>query len=140
YNPPAIGLTNGDAFEFLELKNTGTNALDLSGLQFTDGITFNFTNGTPLAPGAFFVLVRDAAAFASKYPGVPISGVYSGKLDNSGEKLTLSHLLGTNAFSFSYGTQPPWPITPGGYGFSLVRADPSGSPASTDNWRASASI
>ena len=69
YHPPSLGATNGDEFEFLELKNTGTNTLDLSGLQFTDGIAFAFTNGTRLAPGQFFVLARNPAAFAAKYPG-----------------------------------------------------------------------
>ena len=52
YNPPAIGATLGNNLEFLELKNTGTNTLNLSGLTFTSGITFTFTNGTVLAPGA----------------------------------------------------------------------------------------
>ena len=80
--------------EFLELKNTGTNTLDLSGLQFTDGLTFTFTNGTRLGPGAFVVLVRNAAAFAVKYPGVTVQGLYTGKLDNNGETLTLAHPLG----------------------------------------------
>src|SRR5206468_2254024 len=101
YHPPAAAFP-GDEYEFLELKNTGTNTLDLSGLQFTDGLTFAFTNGTRLAPGAFFVLARNTNAFALKYPGVTVNGIYSGRLDNGGERLTLTHLLGTNAFSFSY--------------------------------------
>ena len=71
YHPPDVGLTNGDEFEFLELKNTGTNTLNLSGLTFS-GISFTFTNGTMLAPGQFFVLVRNPAAFAAKYPGVTV--------------------------------------------------------------------
>jgi len=34
YNPPAVGLVDGDEYEFLEFKNTGTNTLSLSGLRF----------------------------------------------------------------------------------------------------------
>ena len=98
YNPPAIGATPGNNLEFLELKNTGTNTLNLSGLTFTSGITFTFTNGTTLGPGQFFVLARNAAAFASKYPGVTIHGTYTGQLDNAGEQLTLAHALGTPIF------------------------------------------
>jgi hypothetical protein len=138
YHPPAFALTNGDEVEFLELKNTGTNALDLSGLQFTDGLTFAFTNGTILASGAFFVLARNPAAFAAKYPGVTVNGVYSGKLDNGGEKLALAHVLGTNVFSFAFDTRPPWPITPDGYGFSLVRVNAAGDPDAPASWRPSA--
>jgi len=137
YNPPA-GVFPGDEYEFLELKNTGTNVIDLSGLQFTEGLTFSFTNGTRLAPGAFFVLARNTNAFAQKYPGVAVNGVYSGRLDNGGEKLTLAHPLGTNAFSFSYNNAVPWPITPDGYGFSLVRASVTAYPDSPSGWRQSA--
>jgi hypothetical protein len=139
YNPPA-GAFPGDEYEFLELKNAGTNTLDLSGLQFTGGLTFAFTNGTRLAPGAFFVLARNASAFAQKYPGVSVNGLYSGRLDNGGEKLTLAHLLGTNVFSFSYNNNVPWPITPDGYGFSLVRANVLADPDLSSSWRPSANL
>jgi len=138
YHPPALGTNDGDELEFLEFKNTGTNTLDLSGLQFDNGITLAFTNGTQLPPNHFAVLVRNPALFATRYPGVAIKGVYTGKLDNAGEKLTLEHVLGTNILSFSYGTAAPWPITPDGYGFSLVRANISGDPDLAASWRASA--
>lgn len=138
YHPPALGTNDGDELEFLELKNSGTNTLDLSGLQFDAGITFTFTNGTLLPPNQFAVLVRNPALFATRYPGVAIKGVYTGKLDNAGEKLTLDHVLGTNIFSFSYGTTSPWPITPDGYGFSLVRANLAGAAGAAASWRASA--
>jgi len=138
YHPPALAPYSSDDLEFLELKNTGSRPLDLSGLQFTDGLSFTFTNGTRLAPGAFFVLAHSAAAFATKYPGVTLNGVYSGKLDNGGEKITLAHALGTNVFSFAFGTSPPWPITPDGFGFSLARADVAGDPAAPASWRPSA--
>jgi hypothetical protein len=140
YHPPAFGAFAGDELEFLEFKNTGTNALDLSGLQFTDGLTFAFTNGTRLAPGAFCVLARNATAMAARYPGVTVNGIFTGKLDNGGEKLTLEHLLGTNVFSFSYNNSVPWPITPDGYGFSLVRASIAGDPDEPTSWRPGANL
>src|SRR5262249_25890476 len=57
YNPPAFGASPGDDVEFLEFKNTGLTTLDLSGARFTNGINFQFTNGTRLGPGAFLLLV-----------------------------------------------------------------------------------
>lgn len=139
YHPRDAGALAGDELEFIELKNAGTNTLDLSGLHFSDGITFAFTNGTTLAPGGFFVLARDAAAFAAQYPGIAPQGVYTGKLDNKGERLTLSEPLGATVFSITFGTRAPWPVTPDGWGFSLVPMHPgvTQAPDSGANWRAS---
>jgi len=139
YNPPAVGATNGDEFEFIELKNAGTKTLDLSGLTFSAGISFTFSNGTLLAPGGFIVLVRNPDAFASKYPGVPIGGVYSGKLDNAGERLTLSHPLGPVVWSVAYDDEAPWPTTADGLGFSIVQQSGGATqaPDRGDAWRAS---
>jgi hypothetical protein len=140
YNPARFGTLGSEDLEFLELKNTGTNTLDLSGLAFTDGITWAFTNGTQVAPGGFFLLARNPAALTARYPGVTVDGVYTGKLDNGGECITLAHLLGTNVFSFSYGTRPPWPMTPDGYGFSLVSTGSAQDPALASGWRPSAQL
>jgi hypothetical protein len=140
YNPPEVGATNGDDFEFLELKNTGTNTLNLTGLYFSDGLTFAFTNGTMLAPGAFFVLARDAAAFAARYPEATAHGVIrDGHLNNDGETLTLSTALGTPVFSVSYSDRAPWPVAADGGGFSLVQKQPGSAQAPDDGakWRAS---
>src|SRR5207247_2337482 len=136
------GLTDGDEFEFLELKNAGASTLNLSGLRFTAGINFTFTNGSTLAPGQFFLLVRNTAQFSAKYPGVIVNGVYSGKLDNGGEMLTLSHPLGGKVLSVTYDDLAPWAIAPDGFGFSLVPVNPNSNPDSDNpaNWRASSFI
>ena len=140
YNPLGAGSISGDEFEFLELKNTGTNTLDLAGLNFTTGLTCTFTNGTRLAPGAFAVLARNASLFASRYPDVPLAGLFTGKLDNSGETFTLAHPGGQKVLALNYDDDAPWPATPDGFGFSLVPKAPGAAPAPDDGtkWRASA--
>jgi hypothetical protein len=140
YNPTPAGLYPGEDFEFLELKNTGLNVIDLSGLQFTAGIGFTFTNGTRLNPGQFFVLARNAGQLSTnKYPGLVVNGIYKGKLDNDGEKITISHPLGGVILSFSYNDGGRWPITPDGQGYSLVPRDPNSNPdpGNPMSWRAS---
>jgi hypothetical protein len=69
YNPPpptsaeaGAGFTDNDVFEFIELTNTGTEVLDLTGLQLTGGITFTFGEQS-LAPGARVLAVQNEAAF-----------------------------------------------------------------------------
>jgi hypothetical protein len=139
YNPPGLGPTNGDEFEFIELKNTGPASLNLSGLLFSDGLNFIFTNGSTLAPGAFAVLARNPAAFASRYPGVTVHGAFAGRLDNSGERLALALPTGSGVFAVNYDDDVPWPLAADNYGFSLVPKNPGSSQAPDDGsaWRAS---
>ena len=138
YHPPNVGPVNSDEYEFVELKNAGTDALTLGGLRF-NGITYSFPANAALGPGQFYVLVRNAARFAEKYPGVTINGIYSGRLDNGGEPISISHVLGGRILSVNYDDDAPWPIAPDGFGFSLVPRQPNSNPDPDNpaNWRAS---
>src|SRR5262249_27045573 len=86
-------------------------------------LDFSFTGSsvTSLAPGATVLVVKNLAAFATRYPAVPagrIAGQYRGSLENHGERLQLIDAAGGEVLDFRYGNQ--WyPITDG-LGFSLV--------------------
>ena len=132
YNPPGAGAIDGDDFEFIELKNIGPFTLNLSGLFFSEGITFSFASGTTLAPGAVFLIARNPSILASRYAGLIINGDYSDRLNNDGETVAISHPIAGQIISVAYADRAPWPVTPDGFGFSLVR-DPA-----TGDYRASA--
>ena len=143
YHPPDIAETDGDAFEFLELKNVAATHLDLSGVRFTNGINFTFPNGTVVAPGEFIVLASNPTEFANKYPGVQIEGIYLGNLSNSGESLALVHAAGASIVSLSFTDVAPWPTTPDGNGFAfsaLKNPNLNTDPNDVTSWRASANI
>ncbi len=142
FNPAPDPATDRDEFEFLELKNASATEMDLGGVHFTDGITFEFPKGTRLGAGQFAVLVANPAAFAARYPGLPVSGVYSGRLANSGETVAYAHAVGTPIFSVTFGDTAPWPISADGDGFSLVPMDANRNdePSDPSNWRASSRI
>jgi hypothetical protein len=142
YHPSAATNQDADTFEFIELKNVASTNLELSGARFTDAISYTFPIGTFIAPGHFVVLASDASAFSNRYPSVRVDGVYSNKLSNSGEKLTLSHLTGAQIFSVTYATRPPWPAAADGTGFSIVPVNPNANPDANNaaNWRASTFI
>lgn len=142
YHPPGTTNIDGDQFEFVELKNVSGTTLDLGGVHFTGGINYTSPVGASLAPGQFAVLVHDPSAFTNRYPGVPIFGVYTGKLSNSGESLSLVHVTEAPIFSVNYDTHTPWPAAPDGTGFSLVPVNPNLNPDPNNaaNWRASSAI
>ena len=123
YHPPDFGAYLSDDLEFLELQNLGGTTLDLSGLTFTAGINFSFSNSTVLLPGQRFLLGRNAAALQARYPGLVVNGIYTGKLDNGGETIRLSTPIGETVIEVTYKDSLPWPVTADGLGWSLVLDD-----------------
>ena len=136
YNP-----VEGNNYEFIELRNIGEGELSLAGMYFDEGITFTFPPGqAPLPPGGAVVLVRNSAAFAERYSGVTVGGVYQGKLSNQGEKITLRDGAGQIVLSFNYDDENGWPLSPDGRGDSLVLVDAATDPNNPQNWQASATL
>jgi hypothetical protein len=135
YNP-----VGGDDYEFIEVKNVGNLDLNLANVSF-EGIAFTFPAVVqPLAPGDLMVLVRNPTAFAQRYPGVPIGGVYDGRLSNKGEQISLKSAQGQVLAQVRYDDRSGWPTAPDGRGYSLVLADLAGDPEDPKSWRASADI
>ena len=134
YDPTPGGNFAAGDYEWLELMNTGTTTLTLTGARFTEGVTFTFGT-TVLNAGARILLVKNQAAFESRYgAGLPVAGVFTGALDNSGERLRLVDAAGEEVLDFRYGGD--WyPFTHGdtatGGGAALVIEDPA---ASWDTW------
>jgi hypothetical protein len=131
YNP--IG---GSDYEFVELYNSGNVAKHLEGYQFSNGIAYTFPPGVSLAPGDYLVVVKALSFFSSRYPGVLniAPGVYTGSLDNAGEKLTLISESGTTVFSVDYDDKGQWPKWADGYGGSLVLKVMEGDPNNPASW------
>ncbi len=133
YNPEG-----GADSEFIELHNPTSYAIDVSGVSFSNGIEFVFPPRSRIAAGGHAVLVANREAFRARYPDAPIDGVYSGRLANGGEKLTLRDASGATILSIDFNDGDLWPVAPDGFGFSLVLADPQRDPDDQRAWRASA--
>lgn len=132
FNPPAppAGNTNdADNFEFIELLNVGPNTLNLQGYRLSGGIDFTFPNQS-LASGQYIVVVKNQAAFLSRYGAGPlIAGVYTNNLANNGDHLVLRGPLAEPILDFTFSDS--WYPTADGEGFSLVIVNPL---AATDTW------
>ena len=135
--PPVDSLfPDRDDYEYLELKNVLTaSSLDLTGVRFSEGITFDFADRTIIPPGGRLVIVRNRAAFESRY-AAQMAGMafasnkagtseYTGRLGNEGELLTMLTAAGAPILHFSYDDDLPWPPAADGLGFSLVLKQPS---------------
>jgi hypothetical protein len=141
YHPLAQDTLDDRYFEFIELKNTGLFQLDLTGVQFVQGISFLFPEGTVIDPGGFIVLASDEVQFRNRYGFNPF-GQYEGFLDNGGENIVLCDFEGDTLYAVRYNDQVPWPLSADGEGYSLVpkEINPVGDPDDPANWRASIHI
>jgi hypothetical protein len=135
--PPPDSPFDDEAFEFIELQNTGPDPLPLRGLRFDRGIAFEFADGeiSELTPGDIIVVVKNLAAFRSRYGlGARIAGVYSGTLDNAGEVLRLEDGAGEVVAEFTY--SPLWHPLTDGKGAALELRDEAEALESPDHWQA----
>lgn len=139
----AAGFNDENAFEFIELYNPGTATFNLNGVRLVDGVAFDFSTSavTRLPPGAHVLVVQNRAAFEYRYGvGLPIAGEYSGRLNNSGERVALANAAGNIIFEITYGTIAPWPAEADGDGPSLELHNFTGNRSAPDHWRSSSAV
>ena len=125
YNPTRVEelevSADRDDFEFIELFNAGTSAIDLTGVRFESGINFTFPDNTILAAGKYLLLVRDREAFEARYGASDVQTYeYTGRLSNDGEQLSVIDNGLDKIFDFTYNDQIPWPKVADGGGPSLI--------------------
>lgn len=128
-----------DELEFVELYHRGNNTESLESWEI-NGAGFAFGPGVEIAPGEVMVIVSfdpldtaRADAFRSIYnidSGVQLVGPFTGRLDNSGETLTLLRAeqdIDEQTVKLSiedqidYQNIAPWPVSPATGGDSLNR-------------------
>lgn len=134
YNPndsifvnPTTGLNDtisGTEFEFVELKNKGTQPVYLADVSFTKGITISLDDTYVIQPGGFLILAEDDLEFTNRYGFAP-DGVYQGKLDNGGENLWLVDPFENLIDTVKYNDILPWDTIPdnGLYSLGLIDAN-----------------
>ena len=153
YNPPA------GHDEYVELQNTGTEALSLSEPSLDthtwkiDGMGFAFPPSTTLAPGEVVLVIPagvDETAVRAAYDVPPAARIFAGAatLSDLGETLTLMKawkpyqramqevlpfiVMETVAFT----TTAPWPPEANGLGSALQRRDVAAYGNDPASWQA----
>jgi hypothetical protein len=126
-----------DSFEYIEIENKGSEAVEMVGHTFTNGIDFSFLPFEVNA-GQRVLVVANQQAFEARYgQDQSIAGEYSGQLANNGERVELLDARGNTIHSFLYDDNNGWPQRADGHGSSLEVIDTEGNYNDGDNWRAS---
>ncbi len=114
YNPPEDGT---DSLEYIEIYNNENTTVNLSGIEFGQGITYSFPN-IEIASQTYFVVAKDSVAFQNTF-GTFAFQWESGTLSNNGETLELIDGNGTSIDLVEYQNTIPT----NGLGASLVLCD-----------------
>lgn len=130
YNP-----SNG-APEFIEVQNLTSTPFDIALWEVKEGVTFTFPDFSGTDPTHTFLKAfervvlcdTDPATFRTIY-GLPeairVFGPWSGKLSDSGERISLEDKNGVTRCTLKYNDKGVWPVAADGTGHSLVLADTS---------------
>ncbi|MBE0677309.1 MAG: CotH kinase family protein [Bacteroidales bacterium] len=110
-----------DELEFLEIRNTGSTPVNLSGIYFRGtGFVYQFPANATLGAGLCVIIASNATVFQSRYGFAPF-GEFTRQLSNSGEKLVLSDAFGNLVDYVEYTDGSPWPDADGN-GYYLMLA------------------
>lgn len=127
-----------NAAEFIEIVNTGTIAIDITGYYFSSGIVFEFPPASLIGPGEYILVSKNAALYRGK--GFQIFEWTSGELSNSGEEITLMNSDDKLVDLVSYSNTGSWPTEPNGQGPSLELRNVALDNFLSTNWQASYEI
>ncbi|HEY2951105.1 MAG TPA: lamin tail domain-containing protein, partial [Verrucomicrobiae bacterium] len=121
FDPPSV-LTN--APQFVELFNRGQAAMDLSGWELVEGISYTFPAGTRMPAGGYLVVTSDTNHLREAYGDVPMAGNFTGRLSHHGELIRLLDRSGNLANQVDYKTGGDWPGLAAGGGSSMELINP----------------
>ena len=139
YNPPtSVAFPVSDDQEFLEIKNTGTKTVNLTGVYFRGtGFVYQFPVYSTISPNSTKIIANKVDVFKAKY-GFSPDGQFNRNLSNTGECLVLADGFGNVIDSVRYPSLTPWPNASGN-GYYLELIDPLSDNSIASNWSVSSS-
>src|SRR3954447_7396704 len=126
-----------DNDDWLELTNTSSAPIDMSGWSISDAVTVTLPAGTSIAAGGRFVIAKNAAQFQLTNGFAP-DAVYGGNLANGSEAVTLVNAAAAVVDTVTYVDSGDWPTAPDGTGPTLELRDLLSDNTVAANWGASA--
>lgn len=127
---------NTAANEFVEIHNSGSDTIDLSGWFFSRGINFTFEEGTTIGSGEYITIAQRISSIQEDF-GVTALGPFTGNLAGDDDTLELRRNDGTVADKVSYSSTFPWPVGAGGTGASMELINPGLDNDLGGSWRSS---
>lgn len=137
YNPGSQQGSDSN-YEFLELTNADSVAVNLAGWSLSEGLDFTFPEDSWLQPGDFVVVTTAPTTYAGL--GYPVFDWGTGGLNNSVELLALRAPDSTVVEYVEYSDTGDWDAAPDGQGPSLERLFLFGPASDAATWSASINV
>lgn len=136
YHPMTADGKDEKDLEFIEITNTGSSTVDLTGVYFGGtGLVYQFPPNIALAAGHSVFLANEADAFKEAYGFNPYDE-FSRSLNNGGQTITLLNGYGMVIDEVTYSDEAPWPTEADGDGYFLSIIDPNADNNDPSNWKA----
>ncbi len=141
--PPALvineilynSIDDDTPYEFVEIYNAETEAVDLSGVYFSNGIEYTFPAETSIAAGEYIVVALTSATYEGN--GYQVFQWTTGALSNSGEAIEIRTASGQVIDYVEYDDGGDWPSVCDGDGPSLELLGTDLDNSLAANWAAS---
>lgn len=124
--------------EWLELYNTSSSEVDLTGWSLGGGIGYVFPAGTVILPDSYLVVAKDADMMTQVDPRIDAIGSFSGSLDNRDDRIVLTDANKNPVDEVHYYDGGRWPEFADGGGSSLELKNPLADNSKAEVWAASA--
>jgi hypothetical protein len=114
YNPgTSEEFPESDDQEFIEITNTGTEAIDLTGVYLSElGVSYQFPADATIQAGQRIYLASNTTVFEAKHSVTPF-GQFVRNMSNASQKLVLSDAFGNKIDEVKYLDDSPWPDADG---------------------------
>lgn len=110
---------NSDINEFVEITNAGNSDLNISGLEFTKGITFRFPENSVIKAGEKIYVALNSSSDFWLNSGQRVFQWDSGRLADEGEAIQLQTQQGIIVDKVYYNLDNTWPKTENDVGISI---------------------
>ena len=127
--------SEGNEYEFVELYNSGSCIVDLSGYCFTDGIDFTFPQEANIEASEYIVIAKNAANYSNQ--GFQVFQWIGEPLSNDWLNIQIENRDGKLVDYVSYDTKDVLVSKANGSGLSLELRDPSLENIYIGNWNVS---
>lgn len=102
-------INDGENIDFVELHNSGTTAINLSGWTLTDGIAFEFPAATSISAGGYIIIAANPADCQAVFGISGVLGPYLGSLSGDGDDVALRDANYNLIDEVKYSPWQEWP-------------------------------